>query len=128
MTQPTKHQMDEYDADDGPADLRLTTVAKYMIRKNGILVTCCLALIVFQVWDRRQHDNQVAKVQQDLDDKVIGILVSNARILSDLTTSVHENDVRDQKALEEMKPSISRNAVLLEHVEGTLSRIESKMK
>ena len=36
MTQPTKKQISDFDPDDGPADLRLATVAKYMIRKNGL--------------------------------------------------------------------------------------------
>ena len=128
MTQPTKKQISDFDSDDGPADLRLATVAKYMIRKNGLLVTCCLSLIIYQVWDRRQHETADAKDRRELDNKVIGILMSNAKILSDLTSTVRENDVRDQKSLEEMKPIVTRNSSILEHIEATISRIEKQMK
>ena len=126
MTRPTQSQLDSIPQDELPKDV--ASLAGYILRKNGVLVTCCLSLIVYQVWDRRQHDTADAKDRRELDNKVIGILMSNAKILSDLTSTVRENDVRDQKNLEEMKPIVTRNSSTLEHIEATISRIEKQMK
>ena len=109
MTRPAQSQIDAYE-DDGPKTWNFTGIAGYMLRKNGILVTCCLSLIVYQVLDKRERDGQV-----------MGILITNAKILSDLTSSVRENDARDQKSLEEMKPTVFR-------IESILSRIDSRIK
>ena len=126
MTRPSKIQLDDLAKDEMPMDA--VSLAGYMIRKNGVLVTCCLSLIVYQVWDRRQHDTAEVKDRRETDDKVIGILVSNAKILADLTSAVVSNDVRNQKSLDEMKPVVSRNSSILEHIEATISRIEKQMK
>ncbi len=126
MTRPTKSQLDSIPQDELPNDV--PSLAGYILRKNGVLVTCCLSLIVYQVWDRRQHDTAEAKDRRETDDKVIGILVSNSKILADLTSAVVSNDVRDQKSLDEMKPVVSRNSSILEHIEATISRIEKQMK
>ena len=126
MTRPTKSQLDSIPQDELPKDV--ASLAGYILRKNGVLVTCCLSLIVYQVWDRRQHDTAEAKDRRETDDKVIGILVSNSKILADLTSAVVSNDVRDQKSLDEMKPVVSRNSSILEHIEATISSIEKQMK
>ena len=126
MTRPSKIQLDDIAKDEMPMDA--VSLAGYMMRKNGVLVTCCLSLIVYQVWDRRQHDTEESKDRRETDDKVIGILVSNSKILADLTSAVVSNDVRDQKSLDEMKPVVSRNSSILEHIEATISRIEKQMK
>ncbi len=126
MTRPSKIQLDDIAKDEMPMDA--VSLAGYMMRKNGVLVTCCLSLIVYQVWDRRQHDTEESKDRRETDDKVIGILVSNSKILADLTSAVVSNDVRDQKSLDEMKPVVSRNSSILEHIEATISSIEKQMK
>ena len=108
MTRPAKSQIDSY-AEDGPTQWNMLGISGYILRKNGILVTCCLSLIVYQILDKRDRDSQV-----------ISILITNAKILSDLTSSVRENDARDQKSLEEMKPTVTR-------IESVLSRIENRI-
>ncbi|MEI7955034.1 MAG: hypothetical protein WCJ66_07695 [Verrucomicrobiota bacterium] len=108
MTRPAQSQIDAYE-DDGPKQWTLVGITGYMLRKNGVLVTCCLALIAYQITDKRQRDEQV-----------MNILLSNAKILSDLTGAVRENDLRDQKSLEEMKPTVTR-------IESVLSRIENRI-
>jgi len=41
--------------DDVPGAWTLSGLGEYMLRKNGILVTCCLSLIVIQIRDKRER-------------------------------------------------------------------------
>ena len=63
MTRPSKIQLDDIAKDEMPMDA--VSLAGYMMRKNGVLVTCCLSLIVYQVWDRRQHDTEESKDRRE---------------------------------------------------------------
>ena len=59
MTRPVAHQSA---TDDVPGAWTLNGLGGSMMRKNGILVTCCLSLIVFQIRDKRERDGQVVEI------------------------------------------------------------------
>jgi hypothetical protein len=100
MTRPTNKQVAEFEFENRKWDLN--SLIGYVLKNNGIFVTFCIALICFNVWDKRERDIQMLQVLQ-----------SNGRILNEvtnslvaLTKSVSENDLRDQLSLSQMHPSI----------------------
>jgi len=112
MTRPAQSQIESYE-DDSPKQWNLSGIASFVLKKNGLFVTACLALIVFQTMERRERDTQV-----------IGILTTNAKILSDLNASVTSNDARDQKSMEEMKPCVTRIESDLRDIKNELNQLK----
>ena len=90
----------------------LARLAGYVLTHNGIFVTCCIALIGFQTYEKRERDAQI-----------LAVLVSNAKILSDLTKAVTENDLRDQRSLAEMNPTVVRLEAELKEIKSELQRM-----
>lgn len=111
MTKPPQSDLDGIER--ASSDWSLPSLGSYILRKNGLFVTACLALIIFQTVERRERDTQV-----------ISILTTNAKILSDLNASVHENDTRDQKSLEEMRPCVNRIEYDLHELKNEISRLQ----
>ena len=109
MTRPANSQLKEAI----PNDWNLVNLAGFILGKNGLFVTSCIALIIFQTIERRERDSQV-----------ITILTTNAKILSDLNASVRENDMRDTKSIEEMRPSVTRIESDLKEIKANLYRIK----
>jgi len=93
-----------------PRIANLWGLLAYVLGHNGIFVTACIVLIGVQIAEKRECDVQI-----------LAVLTSNGRILADLTKSVSENDLRDQRSLEDMKPIVT-------HIESELRDIKSELQ